>query len=61
MGLIGTNQVKDFMLRIDGVLRFKGRECISNDMELKRLVMDEGHKSTLSMHPGMTKMYHDLK
>jgi len=32
-----------------------------NYVELKRLVLDEGHKSPLNMHLGMAKMYHDLK
>ena len=35
--------------------------CIPNDAEVKRLILEEGHKSHFSLHPGMTKMYHDLK
>ena len=31
------------------------------DNELKKTVLSEGHKSKLSLHPGMTKMYQDLK
>ena len=30
-------------------------------VELKREVMDECHKSKISVHPGVNKMYHDLK
>ena len=31
------------------------------DLRLRKQILEEGHKSCLSMHPGMTKMYHDLK
>ncbi|RDX69070.1 hypothetical protein CR513_51865, partial [Mucuna pruriens] len=29
--------------------------------KLRRLIFEKGHKSKLSLHPGMTKMYQDLK
>ena len=32
-----------------------------DDAEMRRLVLKEGHKSRLSLHLGMTKMYQDLK
>ena len=35
--------------------------CVSDDVEVKRLILEEGHKSGLSLHLGMTKMYQDLK
>jgi len=35
--------------------------CIPNDAKVKWLILEEGHKSRLSLHPGMTKMYQDLK
>ena len=28
---------------------------------MRKLILDEGHKSSLSIHPGATKMYQDLK
>jgi len=34
--------------------------CILDDAEVKRLILEEGYKSRLSMYPGMTKMYQDL-
>jgi len=48
-------------LGADGLLRFKGRLCIPADVELKRMILEEGHKSHLSLHPGMTTMYQELK
>ena len=45
----------------DGILRFQGSVCVPDDAEVKKLIMEEGHKSRLSLLPGMTKMYQDLK
>ena len=59
--LLGTKKAKDFMIGGDGVLRFRGRVCIPEDLELKGMILEERHESRFSMHPGMTKMYHDLK
>ncbi|BAT81957.1 hypothetical protein VIGAN_03188100, partial [Vigna angularis var. angularis] len=59
--LLDTDQAKEFVLSKDGILRFKNRVCIPAKSELKHLILDEGHKSRLSIHPGMTKMYKDLK
>nr|KYP71512.1 Retrovirus-related Pol polyprotein from transposon 17.6 [Cajanus cajan] len=57
LGLLGTEKVVGFELGGDGILRFKGRICLPQDAELKRVVLEKGHKSRLSIHPGMTKMY----
>ena len=58
---LGSDEAKDFALGNDGLLRFQGRVCVSDDVEVKRLILEEGHKSRLSLHPSMTKMYQDLK
>ena len=59
--LLGTEKAKEFKVGSDGVLRFRYRVCILLDLEVKGMILEEGHKSPFSMHPGMTKMYHDLK
>jgi len=59
--LLGSDQTKEFALGGDGVLRFRDRVCVPDDAELRRLVLEEGHKSRFSLHLGMTKMYQDLK
>jgi len=61
VGLLGTEKAKDFTVGVDRVLRFRGRVCIPEDLEVKGMILEEGHKSRFNMHPGMTKMYHDLK
>ena len=59
--LLGTNQAKDFVMGEDRILRFNGRICIPANEELKRMILEEGHKSHLTLHPDMNKMHHDLK
>jgi len=61
--LIDSNQTEDSDFKVDdrGVLRFRGRICIPNDDEMKKKILEESHRSSLSIHPGATKMCHDLK
>ena len=58
---LGSDGARDFAFGDDDILRFQGRVCILDDAEVKRLILEEGHKSRLSLHLGMTKMYQDLK
>jgi hypothetical protein len=44
-----------------GVLWFKSILVIPKNKDLKKKILDEAHLSKFSMHPGSTKMYHDLK
>ena len=39
----------------------KGRVCVLNVKDLRRLTMEEAHCSTYSMHPGSIKMYRTIK
>jgi len=56
-----SEEAKDFALGNDGILRFQGKVCVPDDVEEKKLILEEGHKSRLCLHPGMTKMYQDFK
>ncbi|CAJ2628780.1 unnamed protein product [Trifolium pratense] len=51
----------EFSVSADGAILYEGRLCVPNDTELKQLILSEAHKSGFSIHPGSTKMYHDLK
>jgi len=42
------------------MLRFKDRLCIPTNVKLKRMILEEGHKSHPSLYPGITKMSQDL-
>jgi len=60
--LVASNQTEDNDFKFDdqGVLRFRGRICIPDNEEMK-MILEESHKSSLSIHLGATKKYHDLK
>ena len=58
---LGSDEAREFALGSDGIVRFQGRVCVPGDVEVKKLILEEGHKSRLSLHPGVTKMYQDLK
>ncbi|XP_052723098.1 uncharacterized protein LOC128193518 [Vigna angularis] len=61
LSALGTDQAKHFNVGTDGLLRYMDRTCVPNDGELKRIILEEAHHSRLSIHPGMTKMYKDLR
>jgi len=42
-------------------LRLQDRICVPNVPELRKMILEEGRRSNLSIHPGATKMYQDLK
>jgi hypothetical protein len=42
-------------------LWFEDRLVVPKNKDLKKKILDEAHLSKFSMHPGSTKMYHDLK
>jgi hypothetical protein len=44
-----------------GILWFESRLVVPKNKDLKNKILDEAHLSKFSMHPGSTKMYHDLK
>jgi len=59
--LVNQGKGEDFKLSENGVLMFRDRVCVPDVLELKRQILNEGHMSSLSIHPGATKMYQDLK
>ncbi|XP_073222428.1 uncharacterized protein [Cicer arietinum] len=58
---IDQGREPDFKIGVDGILRFKERICVPDVEELRKMILEEGHRSCLSIHPGATKMYKDLK
>ena len=51
----------DFKLDENEVLRCNGRVCVPSNEEIKKQLMEEAHGTPDSVHPGVTKMYQDLK
>jgi hypothetical protein len=54
-------EAKCFHEDADGVLWFKNHVVIPMDFDLGRKIMDVAHCSRYYIHPGMNKMYQDLK
>ena len=54
-------ETKHFWLDKKGVLWFKDRLVVPKDRELRNQILEEAHSSNLSIHPGSSKMYQDLK
>ena len=59
--MLALGEAPDFGKGTDGILRFRGRICVPSDEGLKKTILEEAHKSSMSIHPGSTKMYQDLK
>ena len=56
-GEIGEN----FSISQDVVLKMKGRVCVPDVEDLRKLILEEAHYSAYAMHPGSTKMYQTIK
>jgi hypothetical protein len=57
----GDSKVACFREDAEETLWFKERLVVLNREALKKRILDEAHMSTYSIHPGSTKMYHDLR
>ncbi|WVZ51749.1 hypothetical protein U9M48_002862 [Paspalum notatum var. saurae] len=44
-----------------GTVWYKNRICVPDVDSIKKLILSEAHDTAYSIHPGSTKMYHDLK
>nr|XP_009772714.1 PREDICTED: uncharacterized protein LOC104223062 [Nicotiana sylvestris] len=52
---------KDMIVESDGVLQMGDRLCVADIDGLRHAILKEDHNSKYNIHPGSTKMYHDLK
>jgi hypothetical protein len=57
----GDPKVACFREDAEGTLWFKDRLVVLKKEALKKKILDEAHTSRYSIHPGSTKMYHDLR
>ncbi|MCI41702.1 polynucleotidyl transferase ribonuclease H fold, partial [Trifolium medium] len=51
--LINEGKEVDFGIDENGVVRYRGRVCVPDVPELKKMILEEGHRSGLSIHPGV--------
>ena len=52
---------EEWSIGTDGALKCRDRLCVPDIDNLRKDILDEAHKSQLTVHPGGTKMYQDLK
>ncbi|XP_075074821.1 uncharacterized protein LOC142162371 [Nicotiana tabacum] len=52
---------KDMIGESDGVLQIGDRLCVADVDGLRHAILEEAHNSKYTIHPGSTKIYHDLK
>ncbi|MCI68276.1 hypothetical protein A2U01_0089536, partial [Trifolium medium] len=48
---INEGKETDFRVDKDGVVRYRGRVCVPDVPELRKMLLEEGHRSGLSIHP----------
>ena len=58
---VREGRVGPFTIDGTGVVRFQGRICIPQKAQVKDDILKEAHRTPYIIHPGETKMYHDLK
>jgi hypothetical protein len=58
---IKEDQAPEFSVDEQGTLWYKKHLCVLEVKEIRELILCEAHDSAYSIHPGSTKMYHDLK
>lgn len=61
-GKLGTDDApENWTQGPNGAIYFKGRICVPDDEALRKEILTIAHESVLTLHPGSTKMYHDLR
>ena len=58
---VQQGQSRDFVVNREDTLRLGTRLYVPDVDELRKEIMEEAYFCTYSIHPGSTKMYHDLK
>jgi hypothetical protein len=58
---IKARRAKCFRKDDQGIVWFNNRIVVPKNEEIRQQILDEVHLSRYSIHPGSTKMYHDLK
>jgi hypothetical protein len=58
---INEEKATGFGVDEQGMLWYKKRLCVPDVKEIRKLILREAHDSAYSIHPGSTKVYHDLK
>ena len=55
------DEVEGWSIYSNGGIYFFNKLCLPKEAQEKEEVMKEAHQSRFTIHPGETKMYHDLR
>ncbi|KAF8054197.1 hypothetical protein N665_1340s0001 [Sinapis alba] len=58
---VAHNDKTEYQVAQDGTILVHGRISVPNVRALKEEIMGQSHKSKFSVHPGLNKMYKDIK
>ena len=58
---LAAGKAKSFRMDTSGVVYFGNRQVVPTSGNVKGLILQEAHESPISIHPGSTKMYQDLR
>jgi hypothetical protein len=50
-----------YILKADGLLRYQGRMYIPKGRDIRSIILKEAHRAIYCAHPGVKKMYADMK
>ena len=53
--------MEGWSIHSNGGIYFFNKLCLPKEAQEKEEVMKEAHQSRFTIHPGETKMYHDLR
>ncbi|KAL6312880.1 hypothetical protein AAG906_022641 [Vitis piasezkii] len=59
--IMAGDAVEGWNIHSNDGIHFLNKLCVPNDAQVKEEVMKEAHHSRFTVHPGETKMYHDLR
>lgn len=59
--LINQGKEVDFNVDENGITKLRDKVCVSDFPELKKKILEESHRSSLSIHPEANNMHQDLK
>ena len=60
-GNLASENTKCFSVSDQGTVFFENRFIVPENQDLKQMILQEAHDTPLSIHPGSTKMYRDLR
>ena len=59
--LVQSGKLTGFTPDKEGVWRFQKRVCVPKESDLRKMILEEAHRSEFTIHHDINKMYQDLK